>query len=57
MMIFISEDVLQQENGECVICLEDLNIGKKHSMFVYNFIFIGIHVGTEIKFNDTTARN
>ena len=24
---FVSDDVLEQENGECVICLEDLNIG------------------------------
>jgi len=25
---FFSEDVLKQENGECVICFENLSIGR-----------------------------
>lgn len=28
---FSLEDVLKHENGECVICLEDLSIGMKHA--------------------------
>ena len=32
MKHFFSEDVLKQENGECVICFENLSIGRQEPL-------------------------